>query len=287
LNEQGLAANDVSGVRKYLEKKLASSHGEREAKSIVAILFHHFFGWNKTDLSSKSQDRLSESEILKLHMATKEVLSGKPVQHITGSVFFYGNEFKVNHHVLIPRPETEELVDVIVKSFNHPNPIILDVGTGSGCIAISLKKAIKQSEVYAIDISSEALEVAKLNAELNNCEIHFLCDDVLHSSWNKPLDVLVSNPPYIPIREAELLDKNVLDYEPHSALFVPNNDPLIFYKALILLAEKYLRVDGIIALECHELYADQVAELCKLPLFKKVELRQDMQGKNRMVLGFR
>lgn len=287
MNEQGLAANDVSGVRKYLEKKLIPTLGEREAESIVAILFDHFFGWNKIDLTSHSKDRLSESEILKLHMAAKEIVAGKPVQHITGSVYFYGNNFSVNHHVLIPRPETEELVDFIVKSFHQPKPTILDVGTGSGCIAISLSKSIPQSEVYAIDISSEAIDVARLNAEKNQCVIHFLCDDVLHSSWNKPVDILVSNPPYIPIREAEMLDKNVLDHEPHSALFVPNEDPLIFYKALIQLAEKYLRVGGILALECHELYAENVAELCKLSTLKKVELKKDMQGKNRMVFGFR
>lgn len=287
MNEHGLPSNDVAGVRNYLQKKLTPSLGEREAASVISILFEHFFGWNRSELSLRAKDRLSESEILKVHKAAKEIANGKPVQHITGTSFFYGNVFKVNQFVLIPRPETEELVDSVVKMNRNPHPLILDIGTGSGCIAISLKKSIPQAEVSAIDVSPEALEMAHANAELNGAEIGFFCEDVLHSSWNKPIDILVSNPPYIPSREASLLDKNVVDFEPHTALFVPDSDPLLFYKAILVLAEKFLRSEGFVAMECHELFAEEVAQLFEKSSLKKVELKSDMQGKQRMVFAFK
>lgn len=285
MNEQGLPSNDVAGVRNYLTKKLTASTEEREAQSIVGILFEYFFGWNKSELALKAKERISESEILKLHMAVKEIAQGKPVQHITGSTFFYGNTFRVNRHVLIPRPETEELVDRIIKADHVSKPVILDVGTGSGCIAISLKKNIPDAEVFALDVSAEALKVAEENAKNLSAEITFLCDDVLHTTWNKPIDILVSNPPYIPLREAAMLDKNVIEHEPHSALFVPDQDPLLFYKSLLLLSEKLIRPGGFVALECHEFYAEEVADLYRKSSAKKVMLEKDFQGKNRMLFA--
>jgi release factor glutamine methyltransferase len=286
LNEQGLPSNDVVGVRNYLEKKLTPSMGDREAANIVSILFEHFLGWNRSELALHAKDRLSESEILKLHMSAKEIEAGKPIQHITGISYFYGNRFKVNRHVLIPRPETEELVDAIIKSCQIASPVIVDVGTGSGCISISLKKSIPQATVYALDISPEALDLATINAQENNVQIEFLLDDILRTNWDLPIDILVSNPPYIPLREAALLDKNVKDHEPHLALFVPDDDPLIFYKAIVHLAEKCLSEKGFVALECHENFAEHVAELFRNSTFKRVELKKDMQEKSRMVFAY-
>ncbi|MDZ4750879.1 MAG: peptide chain release factor N(5)-glutamine methyltransferase [Flavobacteriales bacterium] len=287
MNEQGLNGNKVDDVRRYMNSKLIPIYGEREAFQISIMIFQHVMNWSKTDLIMKKNDRLTESEILKLHFPTKEIAAGKPVQYVLGSAYFCGFDFEVNENVLIPRPETEELVRWVVLENTIINPIVLDFGTGSGCIAISLKKMIPQAAVKGVELSEEALNVAKRNAIKLNCEVEFVQSDMRQFLFECPADIIVSNPPYIGISESSEMNSNVVNHEPHIALFVPDEDPLLYYKVLHGLALKNLKSGGMIALECHEVYAGAVRDMFLSSGFSNVQLREDMQGKPRMVIALR
>ncbi len=231
--------------------------------------------------------RLSESEMLTFHFAVKDLLNNKPIQYIIGETEFCDLKFKVNENVLIPRPETSELVMNIVKRQKTKDKrqlSILDIGTGSGCIAISLAKRIPNSKVYAIDISEKALEVAKENAINNNVDVTFIHDDIL-SLKNKietKFDIIVSNPPYV--RELEKADmrNNVLEWEPHNALFVSDDDPLIFYRSILEFAKTNLNQDGEIWFEINEYLGKEMTDLCKEYGFSKVDIFKDFRGKERI-----
>lgn len=210
----------------------------------------------------------------------------KPIQYILGETDFFGLNFKVSPNVLIPRPETEELVDWVIRSAKIEQPSILDVGTGSGCIAVSLAKNIKGAYITAIDISSDALPVAKENACKNNAKVDFFKVDFLDSSVkvpNAPFDIIVSNPPYVRNLEKERMRVNVLDHEPHLALFVSNSHPLIFYKAIAERAGELLRLNGCVFCEINEALGFETAELFKDFGFSEVEIRKDLNGKDRMI----
>jgi release factor glutamine methyltransferase len=219
--------------------------------------------------------------------------TGEPVQYILGHTEFYGLPFKVNPSVLIPRPETEELVEWGIESWRLAvggwrEPFhILDIGTGSGCIAITLKKNLKEAEVSAIDISTEALKTAKENAELNEADVHFIQDDILnpthHSLLTTHYSLIISNPPYVTQDDKKQMHTNVTDFEPHTALFVPEDDPLIFYKAIADFASTHLEKGGLLFFEINESYGEQTVELLKHKLFNNIELRRDMGGRFRMI----
>ena len=240
--------------------------------------------------------RLSESELLTLHFAVKELLKNRPIQYIIGETEFCGMRFFVNENVLIPRPETQEMVEMIASIARRDNACvirteckIIDIGTGSGCIAISLAKLIPNSDVTAVDVSEKALEVAKKNAEANGVNVHFVLDDILnphvktHGRASQQFDIIVSNPPYVCESEKTEMRANVLDHEPSSALFVPDSDPLIFYRKILEFAQKALKPDGQIWFEINEKFGKETAELCREKGFKNVEIIKDFRGKERIV----
>ncbi|MEI6852816.1 MAG: peptide chain release factor N(5)-glutamine methyltransferase, partial [Bacteroidota bacterium] len=229
---------------------------------------------------------LNESELLLVYDAIKELKEGKPLQYITGKAWFCGLELSVNEHVLIPRPETEELVQLIIKEHKETKGLrILDIGSGSGCIGIALKKELKDAEVWAMDISEEALKVARKNAELHEADICFIYKDILDAeglSELRGLDIIVSNPPYVMESEKAVMHKNVLDFEPHEALFVPDNNPLKFYKAIFGLAKKNGKPCRVYV-EINESKGEEMIFLAKEFGFSDICIHKDINGKDRII----
>ncbi len=215
----------------------------------------------------------------------KRLLTHEPVQYVTGTAWFYGMQFKVNWDVLIPRPETEELVqkamEIVRSDFQQYK--ILDIGTGSGCIAIALKTHLPDAEIYASDISEKALKIAELNAKTNNTEIHFIKDNILQSNINEQFDLVISNPPYVTEKEKQAMLKNVLDFEPHSALFVPDNDAMKFYDAISEFAKTHLHPSGHLLFELNEAYKDEVCSLLEKANFINIESFKDINNKWRII----
>ncbi|MCB0566255.1 MAG: peptide chain release factor N(5)-glutamine methyltransferase [Phaeodactylibacter sp.] len=263
---------------------LEKLYGSGEAKSITRIVFEDAFGIHNL----KRQDALSAEQEQQLLQITTRLLTHEPVQYILGVADFYGFKFKVGPPVLIPRQETEELVHWMLETMEKKALKVLDIGTGSGCIPITLKKQRPDWEVSAVDISREALELATENARLNKVEVLFQELDILkEAQWPRLVrfDVIVSNPPYIPQREAALMPENVKRYEPQLALFVDDDDPLIFYRTIVRFARRYLQPKGWLFFEANEFNAGEVAELLRNQDFKAVELKRDLSGKKRMVRG--
>ena len=269
-------------------QKLRSLYDEREVANIINLLLEE-----KYDIQQRQFIQLKNEPFPKGSEETwkddlQRLLNHEPIQYIIGNADFYGLHFKVDKRVLIPRPETEELVHQIIKDCKRSPPLsILDVGTGSGCIAIALAKTLPQSEIMAIDISSDALNLAGENAQLNDTKVSFQHLDFLSREKRGQLssfNLIVSNPPYIATSEGNSMTANVLEYEPHMALFPPGNDPLVFYKAIADFAQRHLHPNGSIYLELNPLFADEIAELYR-PHFKEVTVLKDMQGKERMLMA--
>lgn len=281
-------SNKVTDVVKYYQEQLMSIYDPGEARSLLFILLKHFFKIERLDLVKDTELRLSESELLKIHFSVKELMKHKPVQHITGYEEFCGFRFKVDENVLIPRPETEELVDMIVSEQKDMNQriVVLDVGTGSGCIAISLKKKLANIEVYAIDNSLPALKLAKENAKSLNATVRFIEADIMEDELSQLLpgfDIIVSNPPYIRNSEKKFMKKNVLDYDPHQALFVSDDDPLIFYKSIAQLGLEYLKPGGKIYFEINEAFARETMKTLKDFNYSGIKMFEDFRGKERFI----
>ena len=270
--------------------ELKSLHSEGEAVAITNIIFEHFAKLTNTAIVINGEREMEEEIAVKLKRAISRLKENIPVQYIVGHAWFYNLEFHVTNAVLIPRPETEELVlEAINFLKSNSGKKVLDIGTGSGCIPISIKKNILEAEVTAIDVSQEALEVARKNALTNAVEIHFLERNFLDESCYSDLptfDLIISNPPYIPETEKALLNKNVVDFEPHLALFVPDEDHLIFYKKILLFSKNHLELNGKILLEVHEDFAKETAALFEAEKHL-VDIKKDMQGKERMLLIYR
>jgi release factor glutamine methyltransferase len=261
-----------------------------EVHAIANIAFEHFAKTSKQDLLLKPDEILPDEVVTSLTKALKKLLTHEPIQYIINEAWFYNLKFYVTNDVLIPRPETEELVHEVINFLKINNgKSVLDIGTGSGCISISIKKYIPNANVMAIDVSEAALEVAKKNATTNNIAIDFRTTDFLdennYAAFEK-FDVIISNPPYIPEDEKNILDKNVTAYEPHLALFVPQKDSLIFYRKILSFAENHLNQNGRIFLETHENLAKETAALF-IEKNYKVEIKKDMQGKERMLIIYR
>lgn len=295
-------SNSVRDCRRYYASQLESIYGSDEANALIMILLEHYFNIDRVKIALEPDLRLSESELLTLHFAVKELLKNRPIQYIIGETEFCGMRFFVNENVLIPRPETQELVEKLaVSSYQFSsfrpkrsevekspaNVSILDIGTGSGCIAISLAKMIPNSDVTAMDVSEKALEVARKNADANGVNVHFVQDDILKPSTaeliDNQFDIIVSNPPYVCDSEKSEMRANVLDHEPSSALFVPDSDPLIFYRKILEFAQKALKPNGQIWFEINERFGKETAELCHSKGFKNVEIIKDFRGKERIV----
>ncbi len=282
-----IKSNLLREIKIQYLKELETVYNEREAGSLLNVLIKHFFGLSRVDQAVQADFRLSESEILKLHFAVKDLKNQKPVQYITGEAEFQGLKLKVTPDVLIPRPETEELIDLIVKE-NKPGKInsILDIGTGSGCIALSLKKYFPAAEVTGIDISEAGLKIAKENGKLNGLQVNFVKADILDSKVKNKFDkfdMIVSNPPYVTEDDKILMEKNVLEFEPHLALFVENNEPLVFYDRIADFSVEKLNPDGQLWFEVNEKYGHEVSGLLKHKGFKNVTVIKDFRGKERFV----
>ena len=282
-----VSSNQLIDVRKYYTSLLNANYSEMESKYNVDSIIEKFIEIPRMELALYSNKRLSESMLLKIHFAVKELINNRPLQYVLGEAEFCGLTFKVNENVLIPRPETEEHVNYIVSnSINSDNKSrILDIGTGSGAIAVSLSKQI-ESQTYAVDISSLALELARQNAKQNGVAIDFTIVDILNrNDWsNIPdnLDIIVSNPPYVRNIEKELMKKNVLDYEPEKALFVEDDNPLVFYEAICQLAVQKLNSSGKLWFEINE-YLHKETLLLVSKFFTDVKLLNDYKGKARFI----
>ncbi len=268
-------------IKQSLSKKIESI----ELNSLMGMLIEEVTGWNRVQQIVEMNTPLTAPQINKFNEYTAALLNDKPIQYILGKAWFMGNDFIVNEAVLIPRPETEELVEWVV-DYAHiiDKPLqILDIGTGSGCIAISIKKALPNCSVSAMDISVDALTVAKENATHLGTSIEWIEQDIVHeSTLPHSFDVLVSNPPYIPVREKINMEAKVKNYEPLMALFVPNEDPLVFYKAIAQIAKKYLAPKGQLFFEIHYDQGKAILQLLDEMNFH-AEIRRDSFGKNRMI----
>ena len=258
-----------------------------EATAITEWVFEKMASLKRSDILKNPEKKITAAADKLIQETLQQLLSHKPVQYVLGEAWFYRMKFKVNAHVLIPRPETEELVEQLIadRKSKLTDPAILDIGTGSGCIPIAIKKTLPASKLTAIDVSKDALALAKENAATHNAHINFIELDFLdESTWlNLPFfDIIISNPPYIPLNEKEKLAKNVTDFEPHLALFVPDKSPLIFYEKIAGFARDHLLPNGKIYLETHEDYAKETAALFT-DHYQTVMMKKDIYGKERMI----
>ncbi len=274
-------------AEKRLTESLVTIYDEGEAAAIAGWVVEHFSSLKRADRLLKNKTCLAETEIAELDRAQERLLKAEPVQYVLNESWFSGLKFFVDNNVLIPRPETEELVEWVISDCKFPiaSLRILDIGSGSGCIPVSLKRRIRKADVWGCDISTGALAVANKNAATLGTEVNFLPLDFLdRTSWSRlPLvDIITSNPPYIPESDKATMHDNVLAFEPHMALFVPNNDPLLFYKAIAALGKTHLEPGGSIYLEIHESLGTAVVDLYTNEGYKTI-LKKDMQGKDRMV----
>ncbi len=284
------AGMTIKEAGKTCLESLTALYPEGEAAAITEIVMEYISKKGRNELRLFAAQQLSESDEQLLYNILKRLQSFEPIQYIINEAWFYAMPFYVDENVLIPRPETEELVHwVITDNANKKSPLkILDVGTGSGCIPVSLKRKFTDAEVWACDISDGALAVAQKNALANDASVHFINLDFLNPEQWQALpvfDIIVSNPPYIPERDKTTLHSNVLKYEPYQALFVPDTNALIFYSAIALFAKTHLSPGGHIYLEIHESFGNEVAALFLKNGFK-TELKKDMQQKDRMLKCF-
>ena len=297
----------VDEYYKYFAKQLKTIYEDREATNIADWVFESIANCKRLDRVAHKQQAISNAMIEHLNNALQQLLQHRPVQYVLGEAWFYKMKFFVNENVLIPRPETEELVEWVVEKVrgamydiqnkndysigNLTSHIahVLDIGTGSGCIAIAVKKELPHAEIFAVDVSEEALHVARQNAKGTNVHIKFIQLDFLNENYWAALpsfNIIVSNPPYIPENEKNQLAKNVVSHEPHLALFVPDEDPFIFYKKMAMFAGSHLKENGKIFAEVHEDYAKKVQQIFAEKDFK-TKIKKDIYERERMICAYR
>ena len=262
-----------------------------ELKSFFYLLAEKYLNLSRINIALQLNNELTPEEQSSFYQAVDRLRNHEPIQYILGETEFFGMPIIVNKQVLIPRPETEELVSWIIDDVDKKETTILDIGTGSGCIAISLAKKLNNAVVSAIDISNKAIEVAKKNALINNVNVEYSSVDVLNfedklvlqDKWKSKFDIIVSNPPYVRMQEKKLMQLNVIDHEPDIALFVEDDDPLLFYRRISELSRQYLKHNGTLYLEINEYLGVEMEKMLNEAGFKHVELKKDMFGKNRMI----
>ena len=279
-------SKEMKDSMKYIAENLEGLYDKNEIDSFIYLIFNHLLGYGRKEMILMRNEILSTENKERIHEVVERLKVFEPVQYILGETEFYGLRFFVKPGVLIPRNETEELVDLIIKRNKHKKISVLDVGTGSGCIPVAVKKYIPESEVWSCDISETALSVAKENAFRNSVEIFFVNFDIL-SNQTFPVtgfDIIVSNPPYVTEKEKQLMQPNVLEYEPHEALFVPDNDPLKFYRAIVEKSAVLLKIGGDVYFEINEMFGDDVRKLLESNNFT-AEIVKDINGKDRIVIG--
>ena len=268
-----------------IQTSLNGIYPPSEIQAFTYLIFESIFHIDKTHFLRNKDNQLSAIEQIRIEEIVLDLKKQKPIQYILGETEFYGLRFEVNENVLIPRPETEELVENILKTASSEVQI-LDIGTGSGCIAIALAKYLPYSSVYGIDISNEALKIAKQNANNNKANVQFTNHDIFHKlpdSLPERWDIIVSNPPYITPDEKELMSANVLNYEPHQALFAPQDKPLLFYERIAEIGLQQLKVGGFLFFETSAIYGKETATMLKQKGYNSVELFKDISGKDRMI----
>jgi release factor glutamine methyltransferase len=277
--------------RNHFINSLEGLYPIEELKSFFYLLAGKYLNLSRINIALQLNNELTHEEQSSFYKAVDRLRNHEPIQYILGETEFFGMPITVNKQVLIPRPETEELVSWIIEDVDKNEATILDIGTGSGCIAISLAKKLNNAVVSAIDISTRAIEVAKKNSLINNVNIEFSRVDVLnfeadldlHHKWESKFDIIVSNPPYVRMQEKKLMKLNVIDHEPDIALFVEDDDPLLFYRKISQLSKQYLRHNGTLYLEINEYLGLEMEKMLNKAGFKHVLLKKDMFGKNRMI----
>jgi len=277
----------------FIKSELQNFYEITEIESFTNIIFEHFYNFKRLDIYINSEKIIENVDFLKIEKIISELKNYKPIQYILGYTFFYNYKIFVNSNVLIPRPETEELIEWILKDFhkNEETLKIIDIGTGSGCIAITLVKNIINAELTSVDISEKALDLAQKNAVENNVKVDFKILDILNFHENETeilnnskFDVIVSNPPYVRLSEKQMMQKNVTNYEPHLALFVEDKNPLIFYQKIRDFAVKFLNPNGAIYFEINENLGNETCNLFEnISEFQEIELRKDINNKPRML----
>ena len=271
----------VSNIMTYFRKELGAIFRDREIVNWAYLSIDHFLGYNRADCIVYANECIDIEVVDKLKDVVDDLKSNKPIQYILGKTDFYGLQIVVNSDVLIPRPETEELVDwALEEDFNSA----LDIGTGSGCIAIALAKH-SDAIISAIDISKYVLRLARENMMLNNVNINLIQQDIFENRSIDKVDLIISNPPYVLDSEKRYMQKNILDFEPHIALFVSDDDPLVFYKHIINMATESLFSGGRLFFEINEKFADKVISILEKAGFVDIELKKDINDKDRMVKG--
>jgi len=261
----------------------------REIISLFEQVMEDYFHYDPISVHQNLHKNIDEEDEKKILSFLHRLKNAEPIQYILGYTRFYDNRISVDHRVLIPRQETEYLVDIIVRETQEKKGLnIIDIGTGSGCIAISLAKHFSGSRVFATDISPDALDLAKANAKMNLVTIEFSLDDILDPKTENPaFDLIVSNPPYVRNLEKQFMHRNILDYEPSRALFVDDDDPLVFFRAIALFADKFLRVNGYLYLEINESLGKDVVQELEKHEFRKLEIRRDLDQKDRFVKAWK
>ena len=280
--------NTISAARSYFNSYIAPAFSASECKAMFDAVVQKRLNWTKTELMLQSNGRLSESDLLYVRNVAHRLKENEPFQYIIGETYFYGLMLNCDTRALIPRPETEELVDWLLEDKSSEITSVLDIGTGSGCIALACKSVLTTCQVTAVDCSKDALDLAQLNAEKLGLDISFVEWDVLSNKaglldMGITYDRIVSNPPYIPFQESSSMEMNVLKFEPELALFVPNDNPLLFYKRIMDISIQLLTDNGYLFVEIHENYAHDISSILKEKGFINIELRKDLQGKPRMI----
>ncbi|UUC45609.1 peptide chain release factor N(5)-glutamine methyltransferase [Flavobacterium cerinum] len=278
--------------RDYFKTELLPVYDEKEIDSFFYITLEAFHQMKRVDLVLKPDFELDGMQLLQWETVLHQLKEEKPIQYIFEETEFFGLPFYVNENVLIPRPETEELVEWIINSVpeiaGDRKIKILDIGTGSGCIAVSLAKNLPEAEVFAIDVSEKALEVARRNARQNEASVTFWHQDILNTDiLSETFDIIVSNPPYVRNLEKQEIAKNVLDFEPHLALFVEDHDPLLFYRKITQLATKNLNRNGLLFFEINQYLGKEMEDLLQEYAFENIELRKDIYENDRMTKAVR
>lgn len=268
---------------------LKALYPDNEIRNIADLVAGHLLNYSKIEIHLNHREPISAETAEKFDEALVRLKNWEPVQYVTGNTWFYELPFRVDRRVLIPRPETEELVEWIVRDNNGLPGTLLDIGTGSGCIAVALAKNLPAMQVSACDVSTEALEIAQFNADTNKAAVNFFHLDLLNGTISLPgkFSLIVSNPPYVRIREMQLMLPNVLDFEPGLALFAPEEDPLLFYRRIALLARKYLADGGKLYLEINEALSRETAQVLESAGMYGIMVKEDLNGKPRMMRAFK
>ena len=285
-----VAKKTIKSIVNEFQSKLTGIYDEGEINAFINLVFEHCFNLPPHVVKYNSASEVNNDIYLNIQYIIEELKKGVPVQYLLSHTCFYGLDIKLNEFVFIPRQETEELVDWLIKSHKDFRGNILDIGTGSGCIAISLKHAFPEAKVSAMDISPNAIEVAMENATQYNLHIEFFRSDILSYNDNIPdrkFNIIVSNPPYVLDSQKKYMFRNVLDHEPRDAIFVPDDDPLLFYKAIANYGLLTLEENGELYFEINEVLGKETMELLSSIGYCKLELRQDINGKNRMIHAIR